>query len=81
MYRIKICYLQLEWSAFKTTTNKVISQILRIILTFLKTPYCTVIGQLVSIVYQFISINIIFNKNYIIDKLGRIIKLDKLNKI
>ena len=39
IYRIKTCYLQLEWSALKTTTNKIISSILRMIMSLLKTTF------------------------------------------
>ena len=74
IYRIKTCYLQLEWSALKTTTNKIISSILRMIMSLLKTPFCTGIGQLCSSIYQFISVSIFFNLNYNIDKTGKVTK-------
>lgn len=48
IYKIKICYLQLEYSAIKTTSNKIFSSILRMAMALLKTPYCTGIGQVVS---------------------------------
>lgn len=72
IYRIKTCYLQLEWSALKTTTNKIISSILRMIMSLLKTPFCTGIGQLCSSIYQFISVSIFFKQNYNIDKTGKV---------
>lgn len=72
IYRIKTCYLQLEWSAFKTTSNKIIASILRFFLSLMKTPFCTGIGQVSSSLYQFISLNIIFNKNYVISEDGRV---------
>ncbi len=74
IYRIKTCYLQLEWSALKTTTNKIISSILRMIISLLKTPFCTGIGQLCSSIYQFISVSIFFKQNYNIDKTGKVTK-------
>ena len=74
IYRIKTCYLQLEWSALKTTTNKIISSILRMIMSLLKTPFCTGIGQLCSSIYQFISVSIFFKQNYNIDKTGKVTK-------
>ena len=74
IYRIKTCYLQLEWSAIKTTTNKIISSILRMIMSLLKTPFCTGIGQLCSSIYQFISVSIFFKQNYNIDKTGKVTK-------
>ena len=74
IYRIKTCYLQLEYSAVKTTTNKIVSSALRMIMSFMKTPFCTGIGQVCSSIYQFISINIIFYKNYKINTNGTISK-------
>ena len=72
LYRIKTCFLQLEYSASKITCNKIASNSLRLVSSFLKTPYCTGIGQVTSAIYQTLSINSIFNKNYIIDKSGNI---------
>lgn len=74
IYRIKTCYLQLEWSALKTTSNKIIASILRMIISLIKTPFCTGIGQCCSSIYQFITINIIFKKYYKINKLGEVIE-------
>ena len=74
IYRIKTCYLQLEWSALKTTTNKIAASILRMFMSLLKTPFCTGIGQVCSSLYQFISLNIIFKNNYIIDRNGKILE-------
>lgn len=54
IYRIKTCYLQLEYSAFKITSNKIIASIFRMFMSLLKTPFCTGIGQVCSSVYQFI---------------------------
>jgi len=74
IYRIKTCYLQLEWSAIKTTSNKMIASSIRMILSMLKTPFCTGIGQVSSSLYQFISVSYIFKKVYSIDKNGNVIK-------
>lgn len=60
IYRIKTCYLQLEWSAFKITENKIFSLFLRMLLSLTKTPFCTGIGQACSSVYQFITVSIFF---------------------
>lgn len=77
IYKIKTCYLQLEYSATKTTSNKIIANILRMILSLLKTPYCTGIGQVCSSIYQFISINFIFKKNFRITKIGEVEKIER----
>lgn len=77
IYRIKTCYLQLEYSATKTTSNKIIANILRMILSLLKTPYCTGLGQVCSSIYQFISINFIFRNNFKITKLGEVEKIER----
>lgn len=74
IYRIKTCYLQLEYSAFKITSNKIIASILRMFMSLLKTPFCTGIGQVCSSVYQFITVSIMFGHNFKIDKTGCIIK-------
>lgn len=73
MYRIKICYLQLEYSAIKTTANKIVASVLRIIMTLVKSPFCTGIGQVCSSFYQFITVNLMFYHNYFVDKEGNVI--------
>lgn len=75
IYRLKTCYLQLEYSAVKTTTNKIVASTLRMFMSLLKTPFCTGIGQCTSSIYQFITMNYIFNKNYMINKNGEIKKI------
>ena len=74
IYRIKTCYLQLEYSAIKTTSNKMIASILRMSMSFLKTPYCTGIGQVCSSMYQFVTVSLMFRNNFKIDKKGYVIK-------
>ena len=74
IYRIKTCYLQLEYSAFKITSNKIIASIFRMFMSLLKTPFCTGIGQVCSSVYQFITVSIMFGHNFKIDKTGCVIK-------
>ena len=81
IYRIKTCYLQLEWSAFKITENKIFSLFLRMLLSLTKTPFCTGIGQACSSVYQFITVNVMFYLNYRIDKNGNVIRKYKKNAI
>ena len=74
IYRIKTCYLQLEWSSFKTTGNKIFSLFLRMILSLTKTPFCTGIGQVCSSVYQFITVSIFFKLNFKVNKKGNVIR-------
>ena len=74
IYRIKTCYLQLEYSAFKITSNKIIASILRMFMSLLKTPFCTGIGQVCSSVYQLITVSIMFGHNFKIDKTGCVVK-------
>ena len=74
VYRIKTCYLQLTKLAKKITTNKIIAGILRFFISLLKTPYCTGIGQVTSSLYQFLAVNIMFNKNFTIDKEGKVLE-------
>ena len=74
IYKIKTCYLQLEYSSLKTTSNKIISSILRMSFSLLKTPYCTGFGQICSSIYQFVTINVMFHNNFKVRKNGLIIK-------
>lgn len=74
IYRIKTCYLQLEWSAFKITENKIFSLFLRMLLSLTKTPFCTGIGQVCSSIYQFITVSIFFKFNFKVDKKGNVIR-------
>lgn len=77
IYRIKTCYLQLEYSALKTTSNKIVASTLRFFISLLKTPFCTGIGQVCSSIYQFITVSLIFNHNYKVDKAGIVINKRK----
>ena len=77
LYRIKTCFLQLEYSSFVTTTNKFITSVLRTLLSFLKTPFCTGIGQLVSSIYQLVTIHFFFYKNYRVDEQGNVIRCSR----
>lgn len=75
IYRLKTCFLQLEYSAIKITSNKFVASTLRTFLSFLKTPFCTGIGQCCSSLYQFITTSIIFKLNYKVNKKGYIEKI------
>ena len=77
IYKLKTCFLQLEYSASKTTANKIVSSGLRMVISLLKTPFCTGLGQVCSSIYQFISLNIIFNNNFKIDTNGFIKRKSK----
>lgn len=68
LYIIKTCYLQLEYSAVKTTVHKQIANILRTIMSFIPTPYCTLIGQLVSMMYQLSYTKVLTRKTKIYEK-------------
>ena len=74
VYKIKTCYLQLTKFVKEITTNKITAGILRFFISLLKTPYCTGIGQVTSSVYQFFTVNIMFNKNFTIDKEGKVLE-------
>lgn len=74
IYKIKTCFLQLEYSPLRITTNKIFASSSRVAFSFLNSPYCTGIGQICSSIYQFITINFIFNKHYVITLDGTVIK-------
>ena len=74
IYRIKTCYLQLERLAKKVTTNKIAAGVIRFFISLLKTPYCTGLGQVTSSIYQFITVNIMFHRNFSLDKDGKVLE-------
>lgn len=80
IYSIKTSYLQLEKYEIKVTSNKLFAGILRMIMSLLKTPYCTGIGQVTSSLYQFITVNMIFHRDFVIDKNGIVIKKGEENE-
>ena len=60
---IKICFLQLEDSAFKMTLNVTIAYIIRTLVSvFAPTPFCTIIGQMSSTAYELVCTKINFRK-------------------
>ncbi len=66
IYLTKLTYIQLEHSALKATISKQIANALRIICSFILSPFCTSIGLAVSVVYQLLSTQYIIKKNKII---------------
>lgn len=80
IYSIKTSYLQLEGYEIKVTSNKLFAGILRMIMSLLRSPYCTGMGQVTSSLYQFITVNMIFHRNFVIDKNGIVIKKGEENE-
>lgn len=74
IYSLKTTFLNLEYNSFLITSNKVLANIGRMFLSILHTPFCTAIGQVVSCIYQFIVLNIIFKKNYYLNNKGYVLK-------
>ena len=75
IYTLKICYLQLtNGFEMKVTSNKIAATGIRVITSFLNSPFCTAIGQTFSMIEQFIVVNFIFYKNFRISDNGKIIK-------
>lgn len=75
LYELKVCYLQLT-NKFKTkvTTNKIAASGIRTLASFLKTPFCTAIGQSLSMLEQLLIVNILFYKHFRISKEGTVEK-------
>lgn len=59
---LKICYLQLEDSALKMTTNMIIAYLIRTAISFIPTPFCTIIGQMCSLLYELICTKVNYKK-------------------
>ena len=67
---LKTCFLQIEWSAKKTTWNVFCSYFIRTLLSFLPTPFCTAIWQISTAIYEFFAFWYITKKNYKLDDKG-----------
>ncbi len=63
IYITKLTFIQLEYSAIKATISKQIANILRIICSFIPSPFCTSFGLAVSVVDQLLSAHYIIKKN------------------
>lgn len=59
---LKVCYLQIECSPFKTTLNKIVSLFVRFLATFLNTPFCLSIGMAFAVIYQLTAYGLMFRK-------------------
>lgn len=82
LYEIKICFLQLtDKFESKVTTNKVAASGVRTIASFLKTPFCTAIGQAFSMIEQLIVVNVLFYRNFRINKDGTVVRKEEKRKI
>lgn len=57
---IKICYLEIEYSAAKTTKQMIIGFIIRTIVSLMPTPYCTILGQMCDAVYELLFATIAY---------------------
>lgn len=64
---IKQQYCQINYSPKKTTFHECVKKIIRIVTSFLPTPFCTYIGQIAAMIYQFIIFNIVYRKKYYIE--------------
>lgn len=60
--RVKKCYLVLEYSAAKTTAAYTIGRGTRAVMSLLPTPYCTMIGQMTSSVYEIIYYTVTYHR-------------------
>ena len=65
IYSIQTSYIQVHYGAGELVANKTFANILRTVCSFLPTPFCTTIGMVVSAIYQYITIGMIYkNKTH-----------------
>lgn len=76
---IKTCFLQLEDSAFKMTSNIIIAYIIRTSMSFVPTPFCTIVGQMCSTFYELICTKINYRKYEDRDKRNVVLKETIMN--
>lgn len=72
-YKVDTYFLQLEYSTKKTTCINLSARFLRLLLSFLRTPFCTVIAQAISSIYQTICMRLLLKRNYKINSNGEIL--------
>lgn len=60
IYALKACYLQIKWSPFITTSNKMVQMLIRLSCVFIPTPFCTSIGGLLGESYLFIAYSFLY---------------------
>ena len=63
IYSIQGSYLQIHGREKLLAGNKIFANSLRTICSFLPTPFCTLIGMVVSIIYQYFSVGIIYRRH------------------
>lgn len=71
-YNLKKNYLQINYSPLKVTIITQLANTLRMLCSFWVNPYCTLVGQEITIYFQLICFYFIFKKNYFINKEGLI---------
>lgn len=64
---IKQQYCQINFSPKITTFHQGIEKVIRIVSSFLPTPFCTYIGQFASMIYQVVIFNIVYRKKFYIE--------------
>lgn len=74
IYYLRTSFLQLNWSASKTTANRIFARAARLFLALLPTPYCSSIASISATFIQLATTKYFFKKNFLIDKNGRISK-------
>ncbi|MFT9077318.1 hypothetical protein [Ethanoligenens sp.] len=67
LYTIKEAYCQINHSRRITSANRCIDRGLRIAAAFIPTPFCTEIGMLVSVIFQFISFHWIYRRLFYVE--------------
>ena len=70
LYSIKRYYLQLEYSVQKMVMCTISVRAIRLSTSFLKTPYCILIGEVISPMLNLIVTNVIFRRHYTLSEDG-----------
>ena len=60
-------YIQINYSAKKNVFHKNVYEIIRIVFSFVPTPFCTYIGQLVAFLYEIAVYNFYYNDKFYIE--------------
>lgn len=63
-------YIQINYSAKKNTFHKNVFEIIRIIFSFVPTPFCTYISQFIAMLYEVIVYDIYYKNKFYVDEKG-----------
>lgn len=73
-------YIQINYSHKKVSFHMNVYQLIRVVFSFVPTPFCTYLGQFIAMLYDIAVYDIYYNKKFYIDNNGYL-KMKKVEEI